>query len=69
MEMRAALTGKEPLMTRYSAAILARTQTYNISAARRDLLYTPPISLAEGMERTLAALEAEETRGREGINA
>ena len=57
MEMRAALTGKEPLMTRYSAAILARTQTYDIGAARRDLLYTPPVSIAEGIERTLASLE------------
>ena len=57
MEMRAALTGKEPLMTRYSAAILARTQTYDISAARRDLLYTPPISVADAIERTLASLE------------
>jgi nucleoside-diphosphate-sugar epimerase len=57
MEMRAALTGKEPLLTRYSAAILARTQTYNIGAARRDLLYAPRISIADGIERTLAALE------------
>ena len=57
MEMRAALTGKEPLLTRYSAAILARTQTYNIGAARRDLLYAPRISIPDGIERTLAALE------------
>lgn len=56
MELRAALTGKEPLMTRYSAAILARTQTYDISAARRDLEYIPCVSIADGTERTLAAL-------------
>lgn len=71
MEMRAALTGKEPLMTRYSAAILARTQTYDISAARRDLLYMPPISIAEGTERTLTALEteeAQEAKKAKGIN-
>lgn len=57
MEWRAALTGNEPLLTRYSAAILARTQTYDISAAKRDLGYTPLVSFAEGMERTLHALE------------
>ncbi len=57
MEWRAALTGKEPLLTRYSAAILARTQTYDISAAKRDLGYTPLVPFAEGLERTLRALE------------
>jgi nucleoside-diphosphate-sugar epimerase len=59
MEMRAALTGREPLLTRYSATILARTQTYDISAAYRDLSYTPPVSITEAIERTLVALEEE----------
>ena len=56
MEWRAALTGKEPLLTRYTVSILARTQTYDISAAKRDLHYTPLVSVAEGIERTLRAL-------------
>jgi nucleoside-diphosphate-sugar epimerase len=58
MELRAAVTGREPLLTRYSATILARTQTYDIAAARRDLGYVPPVAFAEGMERTLDALGA-----------
>lgn len=56
METRAALLGGEPVVTRYSAAILARTQTYDISAAQRDLDYQPCVTVAEGIARTLAAL-------------
>jgi nucleoside-diphosphate-sugar epimerase len=57
MEARARLGGGEPLLTRYSAAILARTQTYDIAAARRDLGYAPIIPLEEGIARTIAALK------------
>ena len=56
MELRATVFGGEPMLTRYTAAILAKTQTYNIDAARRDLRYTPLVSVAEGVERTLADL-------------
>ncbi|HEY7355463.1 MAG TPA: NAD-dependent epimerase/dehydratase family protein [Ktedonobacterales bacterium] len=59
MEMQAALTGKEPLLTRYAVTILARTQTYDMSAARRDLGYTPLVSIAQGIEATLQALTGE----------
>lgn len=56
MEARAAITGREPLLTRYSVAILARTQTYDISAAMRELGYAPLVSVGEGVQRTLAAM-------------
>ena len=55
METAARVTGREPTLTRYTALILARTQTYDISPARRDLGYAPRVPLAEGIERTIAA--------------
>ncbi|MBW7881132.1 MAG: NAD-dependent epimerase/dehydratase family protein [Caldilineaceae bacterium] len=56
MEIQAAISGREPLLTRYSVAILARTQTYDISAAQRDLGYQPRVSVVEGITRTLHQL-------------
>jgi len=53
----AAISGKEPLLTRYSVLILARIQTYDISIARRDLGYTPVVSVAEGLALTLETLK------------
>jgi len=44
------LTSVEPAMTRYAVAILARTQTYSIQAARTDLGYAPRISIDDGVE-------------------
>jgi nucleoside-diphosphate-sugar epimerase len=58
MESQAAITGKEPLLTRYSAAILGCTQTYDISAAKRDLQYRPRVPVKEGIRRTLETLKA-----------
>ena len=63
LEARAAMTGREPLLTRYTVAILARTQTYDIAAARSDLDYTPLVSVADGIERTISAMRAAHTPG------
>lgn len=57
MELLANVTGKEPLLTRYSVALLHCTQTYDISKAKQALGYSPPVSVAEGVERTIASLQ------------
>ncbi len=59
MEFAARVFGGEPPLTRYLVAILGRTQTYDISAAVRDLGYAPGVTVAEGIERTLAGLTSE----------
>ncbi len=56
-EIAAQFTGREPLLTRYSVLILARTQTYDITATRRDLGYEPVVSLSDGIDRTIAAFQ------------
>ncbi|MES3034666.1 MAG: NAD-dependent epimerase/dehydratase family protein [Gemmatimonadota bacterium] len=56
MEAMATITRREPTLTRYSALILARTQTYDISRARTLLGYAPRVSAAQGVARTIDAL-------------
>ena len=56
MEGVAALTGREPTLTRYSAQILARTQTYDIARARTLLGYAPSVTASTGVARTIDAL-------------
>ena len=58
LEWCGVITGREPVLTRYTVAILARQQTYNIEAARRDLGYAPRVTVASGVEQTLAWWQA-----------
>ncbi len=52
-ELRAILNKREPVLTRFGVSLLARTQTFDISLARRELGYEPRVSVQEGIERTL----------------
>ena len=47
----------EPPLTRYKASVLGYTQTYDISAARRDLGYAPQVAWEDGIEEFLASLD------------
>jgi nucleoside-diphosphate-sugar epimerase len=44
----------EPPLTRYSVAVICRSTTLDISAARHDLGYVPRVSIEEGFERFVA---------------
>ncbi len=45
------VSGKEPVLTRYGAGVLAFSQTFDISKARRLLGYEPALPLSEGLTR------------------
>ncbi len=42
---------KEPPFTRYTVSVLGKSQTLNIDRARRELGYSPRISVSEGVDR------------------
>jgi 2-alkyl-3-oxoalkanoate reductase len=46
----------QPPLTRYAVSLLGRSHWFDLTAARRDLGYAPPVSLEEGFERTVAHL-------------
>ena len=52
MESAGAITRREPLLTRYSAAALHYDMTLANDLARIELGYVPPIDMAEGIRRT-----------------
>ncbi len=48
---------KDPPMTRFLAAQLAKPHWFNLERAQRDLGYAPLVNAAEGLNRTVAWLE------------
>jgi nucleoside-diphosphate-sugar epimerase len=52
---------KEPLLTRYSAGVLAFSQTLDISALQQDFAYHPQIGIAEGIRRHAAWWQQQNT--------
>jgi len=53
------LRDRSPPLSRYGLALISRTHTYDISAARRDLDYAPVVSREQGLEHYLAWVEAQ----------
>jgi nucleoside-diphosphate-sugar epimerase len=49
----------EPRITRYTLGLLARTMTLDLTAARRDLGYTPRVRLEEGLARYLDSISGD----------
>lgn len=54
----------EPPMTRFVAAEMATSHWYDLSAARADFGYAPPVGPDEGLQRALAWLRDELAAGR-----
>ncbi len=63
LELAARINGREPLLTCYSAGVLAFSQTLDISAIRRDLGYRTQVSLDEGIHRHAAWFLAQGGQG------
>lgn len=51
LQALARVRGNEPALTRYSAGVLAFSQTLNLGAIRRELGYTARLPLREGIRR------------------
>lgn len=47
---RISRSGQEPLLTRYAVGLLGKSQTLDISAAKKELGYAPAITIKEGIE-------------------
>ena len=57
LEGIALITKREPRLTRYTAQILARTQTYDTTRAAQDLGYRAQVTLEDGLEQTMTSLK------------
>jgi nucleoside-diphosphate-sugar epimerase len=54
MELSAALTGREPRITRYGVGFFAYRQTLDLTQAKAVLGWQPKIGFEEGLARTFA---------------
>ncbi|GEB34091.1 MULTISPECIES: NAD-dependent epimerase/dehydratase family protein [Brevibacillus] len=59
---RTVLGYREPILTRYSVGVLAKSQTLDITKARQELGYEPRVSIAQGIETFTAWWRAEHGR-------
>ncbi len=57
LETIALVTRREPRLTRYTAQILARTQTYDTTRAALELGYRAQVTIDDGLEQTIASLK------------
>jgi nucleoside-diphosphate-sugar epimerase len=59
LETAAQITGseKEPRMTRFLAAQLAKSHYFDISRAKTDFDYRPKVSNSEGMKRLAKSMQ------------
>jgi len=48
----------DPPLTRWSAEHLSTAHWYDISAAKRDLGYSPEVSIKEGLKRLASAFQS-----------
>lgn len=46
----------EPKLTCYTVGLLAKSQVFDLAAAKRELSYSPIVSMSDGIEKTLAEL-------------
>lgn len=60
---------REPPLTRFTAEILSTAHWYSIRAAKRDLDWTPAISIDEGLERLEASFVAERAALGSGVSS
>lgn len=57
-ELKGKIRNKEPSLTRYGVGVLSYSQTLSIERAKRELNYSPKISLMEGIDRYAQWLQA-----------
>jgi nucleoside-diphosphate-sugar epimerase len=56
-------TDKEPTLTRYTAGLLAKSLTLDITKAKNELGYEPKVSIKEGIERMIEWWKLEGSKG------